>query len=74
MSAINPAQAALTRWMRPSVARSWIAQITRHSRYSRCARSRREAERVGEAARAFRTLLTRDWVVVDLWTDRRRGR
>jgi hypothetical protein len=65
MSVINPAQAALTRWMHPSVARSWIAQITRYPQQ----RPSRSREEYGEAA--FRMLLSCDWVSLDLRGSRR---
>ena len=60
MSAINPAQAALSRWMRPAVAKSWIAQITRYSR------ERRRSWRPVYGEEAFRMVLSRDWVTLDL--------
>jgi hypothetical protein len=60
MSAIDPAEAALTRWMRPSVALGWIAHITGYSRRRRLSHRRD----YGEAA--FRMLLSRDWVTLDL--------
>jgi len=60
MPSFNPPEAFLSRWMRPSVARGWIAQITRYSRHP----SSRFPRDEGEAA--FRTLLSRDWVKLDL--------
>ena len=60
MAAINPAQAALTRWMHPSVAKSWLAQITRYPLDPRTAQWR------CEGAAEFRMLLTRDWVALDM--------
>jgi hypothetical protein len=59
MSAINPAQAALTRWMHPSVARSWMAQITRYRS------DRRPVECHDGGAAEFHMLLSRDWVTLD---------
>jgi hypothetical protein len=47
--------------MRPSVARCWMAQITRYSRHPSSTRCR-QAE--GEAI--FRALLSGDWVTLDL--------
>jgi hypothetical protein len=64
MSIINPAQAALTRWMHPLVARSWIAQITRYPRDRSAAHTR------SDGAMEFHTLLSRDWVILDLPTRR----
>jgi hypothetical protein len=60
MFAINPAEAALSRWMRPSVARGWIAQITRYP----CDRQNPKLRSAGEAA--FRSLLRCDWVTLEL--------
>ncbi|MFL6733280.1 MAG: hypothetical protein ACJ8EY_01140 [Sphingomicrobium sp.] len=56
----NPPEAILSRWMRPSVARSWIAQVRRYSRHpsTRC--------RLDEGEATFRTLLSRGWVTLDL--------
>lgn len=59
MSELNPAQAALSRWMRPPVARSWIAQITRYSSH------RETAYRRDLRQDMFRTLLSRDWITID---------
>ena len=59
MAAINPSQAALTRWMHPSVARSWIAQITRYRS------DRRPIEWRGGGAAEFHMLLSRDWITLD---------
>jgi hypothetical protein len=60
MFAINPSEAALSRWMHPSVARGWLAQITRYSSGLRKVRSR--CSGAGE----FRALLNCDWVTLDL--------
>jgi hypothetical protein len=61
MSVINPAQAALSRWMNPSVARSWIAQITRYSQ-----RRRTSFRRYDDGEAAFRMVLRCDWVRLNL--------
>jgi len=61
MTVINPAQAALSRWMNPSVARSWIAQITRYSQ-----RRRTDFRRHDDGEAEFRMLLSCDWVTLNL--------
>lgn len=59
MPELNSAQAALSQWMRPPVARGWLAQITRYT--ARRAAFTREA-----GSGAFRALLNRDWVKLDI--------